>query len=107
VVIGVVCLVAALVGGGLKLVGDFPPITNPFVQVLVGLVGVEVNVSAYASSHTITGSVFTGSRIARWTGKAAPTAADCANLLSTHGIGETKFDRHDTFCLGAGQAAGS
>lgn len=177
VTIGIVCIVAALVGGGLKLAGfEIPGITSRTVQILVGLVGagavylgiygdslggkattgddptsptatadsgpsttaqpgggppapakplwqgtillssrgidfaadppelgtvndISVNVVAYSSSHNVEASPFAGSRLARWTGPAEPTATDCANLLATHGTKDAKFDRQDQFCL--------
>ena len=57
---------------------------------------ISVNVSAYPASHKITGS-----SIARWTGPAAPTAAACAALLSTHSAADGLFDQGDTFCVDA------
>lgn len=177
VTIGVVCIVAALVGGGMTLLGStIPMITSRSVQVLVGLVGagavylgiygdslsdeatsgndqasptgtvndgspataapdgtsrvpekplwqgtillgshginfsadppelgglndISVSVVAYATTHRVEASVFTGARLARWTGPRAPVATDCAKLLATHGTKDATFDRRDTFCL--------
>jgi hypothetical protein len=48
VVLGVLCVIAAIVGGGLKAAGtEFPPLASPRRQLLLALVGVLVIAGAY------------------------------------------------------------
>jgi len=54
-VLGVLCVVAAVVGGGLKAAGaEFPPLASPRRQVLLAIVGVLVIAGAYLTRSEAT-----------------------------------------------------